>query len=321
MYHQMWTVEYTPIQLGLSTYNSEINSNVDSMTSFKAYSSFNTPQDLQLDATSAHDVFGHLNGEALSNLHKACAGLKFTGGKVDPNCEICRLGNATQRISRIPKDVVNKPFHTLCWDIIYQDKAFDNQTKLSHLWDPYLKFHFVYGLLLTGRVEIISTLLYTFNYIKTQYGIDVKVLCIDGETSLVNNPEFTRFRDNRGIEVRVSTPHTKQQHGAAERSGGVLTLRATKLHLSSRIPKRFWRYIYKTAGYLLNRSPTRSLGWKSPIAVLNEHLKKDLVRPKCYHLKPYGCKAYAYIHGRPNLDKLGAKASVGYLVGYLSTNI
>ena len=38
-------------------------------------------------------------------------------------------------------------------------------------------------------------------------------------------------------------------------------------------------------------------------------------------MKPYSCKAYAYIHNRPKLDKIAAKAYVRYLVGYESTNI
>ena len=43
--------------------------------------------------------------------------------------------------------------------------------------------------------------------------------------------------------------------------------------------------------------------------------------PKCYYLRPYGCRAYVFIHNRPKLDKLAAKAYIGYLVSYVSTNI
>ena len=314
VYNKMWTVEYNPIQTIVTTNSSNISS-------FKAHNSREAPSNLVVDARKAHDIFGHINGEALRHLPETCEGLDYTGGMVDPNCEVCRLGNASQLVSRRPRDVVQEPFYELCWDIVFQDKAFDDQTKLSHLWCPYLKYHFVFGMISTSITEIMSTITYTVNYIELQYGIKVKRLSIDGEQSITNSSLFGEWRDSKGIEVRTSAPHAKQQHGAAERSGGVLTLRATKLHLASGIPKRFWRYLYETAGYLLNRSPTRSLGFKSPVQLLNERLKREPSKPSCYHLKPYGCRAYAYTYGRARLDKLGARAHVGYLVGYLSTNI
>ena len=38
-------------------------------------------------------------------------------------------------------------------------------------------------------------------------------------------------------------------------------------------------------------------------------------------MKVYGCKAYAHIPKIPRLEKLAARANIGYLVGYNSTNI
>ena len=82
-----------------------------------------------------------------------------------------------------------------------------------------------------------------------------------------------------------------------------------------------WRYIYETAGYLLNRTPSYRLGWESPLYRLNTYLKLKDPKPPCHHLRPYGSRAYAFIHNRPKLEKLAKRAHVGYLVGYLSTNI
>jgi len=166
-----------------------------------------------------------------------------------------------------------------------------------------------------------SSFMYILNYIELHFKIKVKVVSIDGETALTQGTAFTLFRDEKGFIVRISVPRSKQQHSLAERSKGVLTSRGTKLALDSGILRKFWKYIYETAGYLLNRSLNRSLGWKSPLAKLNEHLGLQTIEPSTHYFKPFGCKAYAYIHGRASLDKLSQKANIGYFVGYISTNI
>ena len=44
-------------------------------------------------------------------------------------------------------------------------------------------------------------------------------------------------------------------------------------------------------------------------------------KPDISHLFLYGCKAYSIIHKIPKKQKLEPRASVGYLIGYDSTNI
>lgn len=121
--------------------------------------------------------------------------------------------------------------------------------------------------------------------------------------------------------IKVSAPNVYEQYGRAERSGGVLTSRATKLKLTSNLPGHVWPEIYEAARYLLNRSPKRRLGWKSPIVKLQEWLELTDPLLNCYYLKPYSCRAYEFIHKRPKLPKLAAKVHVRYIVRYLSANI
>ena len=102
--------------------------------------------------------------------------------------------------------------------------------------------------------------MYILNYIELHFKIKVKVVSIDGETALTQGTAFTLFRDEKGFIVRISVPRSKQQYSLTERSRGVLTSRGTKLAFDNGILHKFWKYIYKTAGYLLNRSLNRSLG-------------------------------------------------------------
>ena len=168
--------------------------------------------------------------------------------------------------------------------------------------------------------EILWTFKYTVNYIKRQYGINVAVLNVDGEPALHESNEFREWKADTGILVKISAPEAYEQNGATERSGGVLSLRATKMRLEGQLPEELWNEIYPTAGYILNRTPCKRHNWLSLLAKLYEWLGWEPLQ-KCHHLKLYGCKAYTYIYNRPKLEKIGVKSYIGYLVGYESTNI
>jgi len=101
----------------------------------------------------------------------------------------------------------------------------------------------------------------------------------------------------------------------------VLINRATSLRQSANLPIELWPEIYCTAGYLLNRSPTRQLNWNTPIGYLQQYIGIPNWKPILSHIERYGCKAYVHIKNRPKLNKLENKAFIGYLVGYDSTNI
>jgi len=69
------------------------------------------------------------------------------------------------------------------------------------------------------------------------------------------------------------------------------------------------------AAYFLNRTPTRSLGWKTPFEIA--YKKKPLLA----HLYIYGCRAYPLRKQIARTDKLTPRALIGCLVGFDSTNI
>jgi hypothetical protein len=112
-----------------------------------------------------------------------------------------------------------------------------------------------------------------------------------------------------------SAPATPAQNGAAERSRGVIVVKARCLCIAANLPANLWPETVKTAGYLNNRTPKRHLGWKTPIEALTEQ------KPSLSHLHVYGCRAYALDKHIPRLDKLRPRAHIGYFVCIDSTNI
>lgn len=87
-----------------------------------------------------------------------------------------------------------------------------------------------------------------------------------------------------------------------------------------------------TATYLYNRTPGASNDWMSPYEAFHSYVfdkeeVSDPRKPLLHHLRAYGCKAYVQIKSKGDAQyrhkrrKLDAKAHIGFLVGYESTNI
>jgi hypothetical protein len=101
----------------------------------------------------------------------------------------------------------------------------------------------------------------------------------------------------------------------------MLINKAANLRALGNLPEKVWPEIYSAAGYLLNRTPTKSLGWKTPFEARQIELGAPKLKPVMSHIYTYGSKAYAFDYSHDKLDKLLPKAWIGYLVGYQSTNI
>ena len=83
------------------------------------------------------------------------------------------------------------------------------------------------------------------------------------------------------------------------------------------VPKCFWGEAVLTAAHLINKLPSRILGFKSPMDILstfypNLHTTNNLV-PRIF-----GCVAFVHVHNQ-NRGKLDPQALKCVFVGYSST--
>jgi hypothetical protein len=134
--------------------------------------------------------------------------------------------------------------------------------------------------------------------------------------------EFKNTIKDNGIELHVSAAYAKEQNGPAERSGGMLIEVGRTLHTNSKIPKNLWPQSYHCAAYLLNRTPNRALGWKTPYEVAHEQTGHPGKKPYIGHLRIFGTRVYEKIPAEkiPRKDKMATRSLIGYLVGYEATN-
>lgn len=88
---------------------------------------------------------------------------------------------------------------------------------------------------------------------------------------------------------------TPQQNVVVERKNGHL-LDLTKSYLFQKnVPKSFWEETVLTAAHIINRLPSRVIGFKSPMDALskfypNLHTTNSLV-PRIF-----GCVAFVHVH-------------------------
>jgi hypothetical protein len=91
--------------------------------------------------------------------------------------------------------------------------------------------------------------------------------------------------------------------------------RTRALRISSGLPKTLTNELAVAAVQLLNTTPVKSLGWKTPHKVIFN------TKPLVAHYSPIGCRAYVYRRDIKAADKTEPRAHIRYLVGYDSSNI
>src|SRR6266487_5752807 len=97
------------------------------------------------------------------------------------------------------------------------------------------------------------------NRVKRRWNFVVIIICLDGQPSLLESDEWHDYLAETGLTIEVSAPDVHKQNGVVEKSGAVLTLRASKLKSSSKLPDYMWPEYYEAVAYILNQMTTRRL--------------------------------------------------------------
>jgi hypothetical protein len=123
------------------------------------------------------------------------------------------------------------------------------------------------------------------------------------------------------MQVKYSSLYKHDINGTIERARGVLTTRVIALKLNNRLPDNISAEYYIIARYLLNRIPTRRIGYRTPMGGFLEEIGNANWKPNGVYIRVFGCRVYIYNHIRNKLDKLDPKTYIGWLVSYESSNI
>ena len=180
--------------------------------------------------------------------------------------------------------------------------------------DDFSRFCFIY--LISEKSKALETFKIYKSEVENQLEMSIKVVMSDrgGEyygryTETGRNPGlFALFLQEKGIVAQYTTPGTPEQNGVAERRNRTLMDMVRSMVCRTNLPNCLWGEIVKTANYILNRVPSRSVElthfelWTSRKLSLN-------------HLHVWGCRAEAKIYN-PGYKKLDSKTVSCYFIGY-----
>ena len=282
-----------------------------------------SPKPIQEVSTyTLHRRFAHAGATAIKHIPEALHGIKLSNKGEHFNCEVCSVVKATKLIHREPVPRPNAPYELVAFDLIElkpvnQDAGYGKYA--LHFYCRYSGMNHVYILPTKSESILFNTIRQFCAYTLKRWNLPVRIFHTDGERGVGST--IQNWLAHQGIGLNTSPPHTQDQNGGAERSGGVIIMRARAIHTDSRLPGYMWPETLTAAGYILNRTPRQRLGWKTPVEILQAYCNPQDPKPKGGHMRVYGCRAYPLIQNQPKLNKLDPRASIGYLVGYDSTNI
>ncbi|KAI3736523.1 hypothetical protein L2E82_26344 [Cichorium intybus] len=166
----------------------------------------------------------------------------------------------------------------------------------------------VWVYLIKHKHEASNSLVTFCNMVKTQFGKKVKRVRSD------NGGEFTSsymndFYASEGIILETSCVHTPQQNGVVERKHRHLLEVARALRFEAMLPIKFWGECVLTAAYIINRLPSKVIGFRTPFEILFKQ------KPDYESMRVFGCRAYSR-NTETKGDKFEMKGRPGAFIGY-----
>jgi len=132
--------------------------------------------------------------------------------------------------------------------------------------------------------------------VENNCGNNIKVLRFDRGGEFLNGV-FQGICDEPGIRRQFTAPYTPQQNGVVERKNRTVMEMTRALMKSMKVLGRFWAEAVRHSVYLLNRLPTKPMGYRTPYEAWNGK------RPHLGHLRIFGCKGHVK-STMPHLKKL-----------------
>ncbi|KAI0994425.1 hypothetical protein K3495_g13757 [Podosphaera aphanis] len=263
-----------------------------------------------------HRALGHPSREVIDHISEAARDedIEVLGDKASrtKDCQTCALTKSHEIISRSSdkEHPASKPFERVTVDLIPMRRGYNSHSQIIHFQCPYTQFNMIFTMV--NKSDSLINTKRVIELIKSM-GFRVRFLHLDGETSL--QKELDNLALHEGIKVERTAPYTPAQNGHAEISGRWMVVKGRAFAIEANLPQSLWPQLIVTVGYIMNRTPSKKLGWKTPFESVYAY------KPIFSHLDILGNKVYALKHNIPKLDKLTARAHIGYLVGWESTNI
>ena len=171
--------------------------------------------------------------------------------------------------------------------------------------------HYSVTQVLTNRSEAAEKFQSYAKFATAKFNTKISTVRCDNAREIVMG-QFKSFCDEEGITLQISEPYLHEHNGTAERWNRLLMERTRALLYEAKMPVDMWTFAVYAATYLLNRSPTTTINWKTPFEMWNGK------KPTLKHIRIFGCFAHALVPYERR-TKLEPKSVHLILVGYYDT--
>lgn len=234
----------------------------------------------------SHNMLGHPSAGVMEHITSLKPRMSSNFLTALKSCEVC----IQSKQSRLPFPTLHRRTSAL-FELVHidvwgpcTDSCNDNVRFMLTLVEDFSRMTWIY--LLNNKGQVYSVLKQYILMIKTQFGSIMKQIRTDNGTEFVNKNVTGLFAEF-GIIHQKSCVYSPQQNGIVERRHRSLLQIGRALMFDSKLPPKLWPYSLLTATWLLNRMPSKVLGWKCPYSVLFEE------EPSLDMVHPFDCLAYA----------------------------
>ena len=250
-----------------------------------------------------HRTFGHCNVADLKKTKNVVVGMEIKDPQTQLSCQTCHFGKMTHLPLRGGRERATKPLDLVHTDLAGPITPVSQQNRKYAICfvDDYSGMIFTYFLKEKNQA---TSALKQFLADVAPVGNVKKIRSDQGGEFL---GEFKRTLVENKIQHEMSSPHTPQQNGTAERCWKTTFDMARCLLLESEMPKNLWTLAVATSAYVRNRCFQQR----------TEKTAYELFtgrQPKVHHMMPFGSQC-SVLDELPK-TKLAPRAKEGTLVGY-----
>lgn len=213
-----------------------------------------------------HRRMGHLNRKSLSILHNETIGITSKKILCGELCQSCLEGKQSRfqfnhNLMR-SNDKLDLIHIDLCGPM--ETESYGSSRYIMTLVDDYSRKMLVY--FLSNKYDVSKIFEEFKNLVERQTGKRIKKVRSDNGTEFVSHV-FENMLKRSGIVHQKTVCFTPQQNGVAERANRTIVEKARTMLCDAKLPKEYWAEAANTAVYLINRSPSKILNYKTPYEV------------------------------------------------------
>ena len=268
-----------------------------------------------IDTSTALDLWharmAHISHQALKRYHTSVKGITsdFSGTKAQSPCPGCELGkqsrspfpgsskHSDRRLQIIHSDLAG-PVHI---------RSIQGSSYIATFIDDFSRHGVVY--FLKTKDQCAAAFKKFLAWAENQTSERLLTLHSDRGGEYLSGA-IKSILDEKGIEHKLTMPHTPEQNGVAERWNRTIFDKARALIHSAGLSLGFWECAVDTAVHTYNRTPSRVIKWRTP-----HELWTDGHVPDISYFRIFGCKAYVHTP-EDKRRKLDPRSIEMTLVGY-----